>query len=138
MEIQKAKLRDCPILAKMNYLLIRDEGHRNPMNQAQLAWRMKKWLEGEYSAYLVKLAEVPIGYCLYRKDKEFVYIRQFFIERVYRKRGLGRKAFNLLRKQAWEKASLLRMEVLVRNKIGIRFWKVMGFKDYCLTMERTN
>ncbi len=138
MEIQKAQFRDCPILAQMNHQLICDSGHRNPMNRAQLARRMKKWLAGEYTAYLIKIRKEPIGYCLYRKEKEFLYIRQFFIERAYRKQGLGYGAFNLLRKMAWKNVSLLRMEVLVGNKIGIRFWKALGFKDYCLTLERTN
>jgi hypothetical protein len=48
MKIEKAKLIDCPKLAEMNYRLIRDEGHRNPMNKTQLARRMKIWLKGEY------------------------------------------------------------------------------------------
>ncbi len=138
MEIQKAKFRDCPILAQMNYQLIKDEGHRNPMNQAQLALRMKKWLGGEYKAYLFTVREKPIGYCLYRKEKEFVYIRQFYIERPHRKRGWGRSAFNLLRKQVWKKTPILRMDVLVDNKVGLGFWKALGFRDYCLTMERNN
>jgi predicted acetyltransferase len=138
MIVQKAGFLDVATLGRMNLLLIRDSGHRNPMNQAQLARRMRKWMEGEYTAYLIKIRELPVGYCLCRKEKEFLYIRQFFIERAYRNRGLGRRAFHLLRKKAWKKAVLLRMDVLVGNKTGIRFWKALGFKDYCLTMEKNN
>lgn len=138
MKIQKAHPQDCQLLARMNHQLIRDEGHRNPMKQTQLARRMKKWMGGEYTAYLFKEREKIIGYCLFRKEKGFVYIRHFYVERVFRKRGLGRRAFNKLRKEVWKKAPVLRMDVLVGNKVGLHFWKDLGFKDYCLTMERNN
>ena len=98
MKIEKAKLIDCPILAEMNYRLIRDEGHRNPMNKTQLTRRMKNWLKGKYRACLFKEQGKIIGYCLFRNDEGFTYIRQFFIERVFRKQGKGRKAFKLLLK----------------------------------------
>ncbi len=138
MIIYKAHPQDCHLLAKMNHQLIRDEGHRNPMNQTQLSRRMKKWLEGEYTAYLFTEREKIIGYCLYRKEKGFIYIRHFYIERVNRKRGLGRRAFNKMRKEVWDKTPVLRMDVLVDNRIGLHFWKALGFQDYSLTMERNN
>jgi predicted acetyltransferase len=138
MKIQKAHLQDGQLLARMNHRLIRDEGHRNPMNQAQLARRMKKWLAKEYSAYLFKEREKIIGYCLFRKEKGFIYIRHFYIERIHRKKGLGRKAFNALSKEVWKKTPILRMDVLVDNKVGLNFWKDLGFQDYSLTMERYN
>ena len=41
------------LLAALNHQLIRDEGHRNPMTEAQLARRMRGWLaRGEYRAEL--------------------------------------------------------------------------------------
>jgi predicted acetyltransferase len=136
MKIQKAKLVDSPYLAEMNFRLIQDEGHRNPMNEAQLTRRMKNWLKGEYHACFFKEQGKIIGYCLYRHDEEFTYVRHFFIERVFRKQGHGRKAFKLLMKSFWKKTPILRLEVLVGNKTGISFWKSMGFKNYCLTLER--
>ena len=136
MKIEKANLVDSPELAEMNYRLIRDEGHRNPMNKAQLTRRMKNWLRGEYQACLFEENGKIIGYCLYRKEAGFIYIRQFFIDRVFRKQGWGREAFKLLLKGFWKKTRILRLDVLVGNKTGIGFWKSTGFKDYCLTMER--
>lgn len=136
MKIEKAKPDDSSKLAQMNYCLIRDEGHRNHMNRTQLTRRMRIWLKGDYHACLFNEHGKIIGYCLYRKENDFTYIRQFYIERDFRKQGLGRKAFDQLRKVIWKKASNLRLDVLVGNKSGIGFWKSMGFKDYCLTMER--
>lgn len=136
MKISKANLADSPKLAEMNYKLIRDEGHRNPMNKVQLTRRMKNWLRGEYQACLFEEHGEIIGYCLYRKEEGFIYIRQFFIDRVFREQGLGREAFKLVLKGFWKKPLILRLDVLVGNKTGIGFWRNMGFKDYCLTMER--
>src|ERR1700677_4691710 len=98
MKIEKAKLADSSILAEMNYSLIRDEGHRNPMNRVQLMRRMRNWLKGKYRAFLFKEQGKIIGYCLFRKEEGFIYLRQFFIIRNFRKKGLGKKAFKLLLK----------------------------------------
>jgi ribosomal protein S18 acetylase RimI-like enzyme len=136
MEIEKAKLRHSPLLAEMNHQLIRDEGHRNKMNQSQLARRMRNWLGDGYQAFLFKAQDKVIGYCLFRKEKEFIYLRQFYVDRLFRRKGLGRKAFSLLRDKAWKSAPGIRLDVLVQNRAGIGFWKALGFKDYCLTMER--
>jgi ribosomal protein S18 acetylase RimI-like enzyme len=136
MKIVKAKLADSQNIAEMNFRLIRDEGHRNPMNQAQLTRRMKGWLKGDYRACLFQEQGKIIGYCLYRHDEGFAYIRHFFIERAYRKQGQGRKAFKLLLKDVWKGTGFLRLDVLLGNKTGIKFWKKVGFKEYSLTMER--
>jgi predicted acetyltransferase len=136
MKIEKANLVDSPKLAEMNYRLIRDEGHRNPMNKAQLTRRMRNWLKGEYQAFLFKEQGKIIGYCLCRKEEGFIYLRQFFILRNFRKKGLGKKAFKLLLKGYWSRSLFLQLDVLVGNKRGVEFWKSVGFKDYCLTMER--
>lgn len=79
-----------------------------------------------------------MGYCVYRKEKDFLYIRQLYIERTYRRKGLGLKALRILRKTVWKKCPLLRMDVLVKNGPGVRFWRMAGFKDYCLTLESKN
>ncbi len=136
MEIVKAKLQDSAKLAQMNYWLIRDEGHRNPMNQAQLNRRMRNWLKSDYHACLFKEQSKIIGYCLYRKEEGATYIRQFYIDRVFRRQGWGRMAFDLLLQGVWKKTFRLRLDVLTGNKNGIGFWRNAGFKDYCLTMER--
>lgn len=133
--ISKATVRDSLVLAQMNLRLIRDEKHRNPMNVVQLKRRMQGWLRGEYTAYLFLESLDVVGYCLFKKIGNFVYIRQFYVDRGSRRKGLGRKAFGSLRKKVW-KGRKLRLDVLVGNKRAIGFWRAVGFKDYCLTMER--
>jgi GNAT superfamily N-acetyltransferase len=138
MNIRKAGSSDIPVLAAMNRRLIRDEGHRNSMTVPDLARRMRRWLRREYQAWMFMEGEHPFGYCLFRREGEFLYIRQFYVQGRSRRRGLGSKAFRWLGKNVWGKDKLLRLDVLIGNRSGILFWKKAGFKEYCLTMERKN
>ncbi|HVZ81168.1 MAG TPA: GNAT family N-acetyltransferase [bacterium] len=108
------------------------------MNAAQLNRRMRGWLRGEYKGCVFEEAGSALGYCIYRKEKEFLYIRQFYIEPAHRRKGLGLRALRVLRKTVWKKYPLLRMDVLVDNGPGVRFWRAAGFRDYCLTLESDN
>lgn len=134
MELHRAESSDSPLLAELNQVLIRDEGHRNRMTVSELEGRMRAWLEGEYRAHIVELDASTIGYALYRKNTDEVYIRQFFIRPEFRRRGYGRKAFQWLARHVWSDRRL-RLDVLVGNHLGIAFWRSLGFDDYCVTME---
>ncbi|SRR5579871_401825 len=139
LQMRKARTLDSPALARMNYDLIRDSGHRNPMKLPQLTRRMRGWIKkGEYQVCIFEAGGETIGYCVYRKEPEFTYIRQFFVARKLRRKGFGREAFGMMRKLHWIEAPRLRMDVLVDNTPAIRFWRSVGFADYCLTMEREN
>jgi GNAT superfamily N-acetyltransferase len=134
MEYRRATVADAPALAAMNGQLIRDEGHRNPMTVAELTVRMAGWLEVEYEAVLFGEAGQPIGYALYRRDCDYVYLRQFFVRPECRRRGIGQAAIAWLRQHLWGDGRV-RVEVLTENSTGIAFWRAIGFVDYCLTLE---
>ena len=133
-----ATTEDVPLLAEMNQQLIRDEGHRNKMTLPQLRQRMSGWLQGEYKAVIFSTGPDAIGYALYRKDPDWIYLRQLFIKAQMRCKGIGREAISWLKKNAWKETRIIRVEVLVGNPEGISFWKTVGFKDYCITMEMEN
>jgi GNAT superfamily N-acetyltransferase len=134
MEYRTATKSDLAILAAMNWQLIRDEGHQNPMSPAELERRMAGWLDGEYQALLFEDSGHAVGYALFRHDAEYVYLRQFFVRPEFRRRGIGRAALDWLRSTLWT-GSRVRVEVLIGNTVGIAFWRSLGFQDYCLTME---
>jgi hypothetical protein len=84
---------DAGLLGRLNFLLIRDEGHRNPMSESELAARMQEWLRSEYKAALFFSGADLVGYALWRSEgANSVYLRQFFISRDRRRRGIGRAA----------------------------------------------
>ncbi len=127
---------DCPILAELNHQLIRDEGHRNKMNVAQLEERMRGWLHtGEYAAIVFEQAGTLVAYALYRESPEEIYLRQFFVARPRRREGIGRAATEILLRQLWPANKRLLVEVLAQNVAGIAFYRAVGFRDYSVALE---
>lgn len=121
----------------MNRQLILDEGHRNRMSLPELEQRMTRWLQGEYEAVIFERNHAALGYALFKRESEWIYVRQFFVCPEYRKQGIGRSAFSWLVENVW-KGRRIRLDVLVGNMTGIAFWRSLGFSDYCLTMELDN
>jgi predicted acetyltransferase len=141
MKFRCATLKDCALLAGLNHQLIRDEGHRNRMTVPELEQRMKGWLASEYAAVLFENAGEIVAYALYREQPEEIYLRQLFVVRNRRRKGVGREAVNILRAKVWPKNKRLTVDVVVQNEAAVAFWRDVGYKDYCLTLEilpRTN
>ena len=136
LEWRNASEGDLALLAEWNHQLIRDEGHRNPMNVAELAERMKEWLHGEYRAILFSESE-PVAYALFKQDGALIHLRQLFVRRDRRRAGIGRRAVEILRREIWPSGVRLSVDVLCQNHGGIAFWRNVGYRDYCLTLEIT-
>jgi predicted acetyltransferase len=130
-----ATTRDCRLLAELNHQLIIDEGHRNHMSVAELEGRMKEWLTEAYQAVLFEAEGEVAAYALYRAQAGEIYLRHFFVVRHRRRQGIGRQAMALLRGHIWPKMMRLTVSVLTHNEAGLKFWRAMGYQDYCLTME---
>lgn len=136
MTFRRATLDDCGLLAELNHQLIRDEGHRNPMTVPELEQRMKVWLTSEYAAVIYEDGPEVVAYALYREQAEEIYLRQLFVVQNRRRQGIGRKAFEILRSQIWPNNKRLTVEVLLlQNTAAVAFWRAVGYKDYCLTLE---
>lgn len=135
-----AQLIDLPLLTKMNQDLIEDEGSSNTMNSEQLESRMKRWLNS-WHIELFLWGEVVIGYIVYRlqrneaDSKDIIYIRHYFISREYRRQGLGRESFKLLKEKHFSKDAKVYLEVLWHNQRGRDFWASLGFSPYSITMK---
>jgi predicted acetyltransferase len=135
MTFHRATLNDCALLAKLNHQLIRDEGHRNKMTVPELEQRMKGWLSSEYATVLYENDGEVVAYTLYREQPEEIFLRQLFVVRNCRRQGIGRQAFEILRSKIWPKNKRLTVDVLVQNTAVVAFWRAVGYKDYCLTLE---
>jgi GNAT superfamily N-acetyltransferase len=136
MRFRFANPDDAEFLAPLNAQLIRDEGHGNSMTVAELAERMKNWLSGDYRAVVFEDSDDVVGYALFRREPEFIYLRQLFVRSEYRRRGIGRDAIIWLRRNAWAPDARVRVDVLVGNVIGQSFWREVGFREYCITLEQ--
>ena len=137
-----ATMEDAGNLARLNRQLIKDEGSRNPMTEAELGARMLKLLSEGWRADFILREEHVIGYALYQErrneynpDLSVVYLRQFFIVREERGHGYGRRGIELLIEQRFPVDAVLEIDVLVSNSGGQRFWQAMGFRPYSTTMK---
>ncbi len=128
---------DIQLLTDMNRQLIQDEGHRNLMTLPELYRRIQRWLAEEYRALIIQDDAMVIGYILFRRDTDWLYIRQFFIVPAFRRKGLGKLAIQKLREDVWRNTKI-RLDVLVGNFHGVAFWESAGFSGYSLTMEYDN
>jgi predicted acetyltransferase len=135
MKFRFATADDCGLLAELNHQLIRDEGHRNPMNVPQLEERMRGFIAKEYRAVIFEVGDGVVAYALFREQPDEIYLRQLFVVRHRRREGIGRRAMKTLRSQIWPKTKRLTVEVLAANKGAIAFWRAMGYMDYVLTLE---
>ncbi len=129
---------DVPWLAKMNQELIQDEGHRNKMTLPELEQRMSAFLRNEYDAVIASFRQNDIGYALYKQDPEWLYLRQIFIIKTMRRKGLGRRFIEWLKNNPRSDCKRIRTDVLVANIVDIDFWKAVGFKEYLITLEMEN
>lgn len=133
MQIQKCTMMDVPKLALLNKQLIEDEKGDNLMNINELESRMKGFLETDYSAYFFIEDSQIIGYALIRNTGNPVYLRQFLIDRDYRKHHYGTQAFHML--VQYLELKEIDLEVLPWNKNGLAFWKHCGFREVSIAMR---
>ena len=134
-KVRKADLTDIAELADLNKHLIEDEDHPNPMNARQLAQRLTGWLQSKYTCYLASEGGIIVAYCLYRDDGEHYYMRQLFVGRGYRRRGIATKLLDWLYKNIWTDKKV-RLDVLAHNEEAIAFYKAYDFRVGCLRMEK--
>jgi ribosomal protein S18 acetylase RimI-like enzyme len=135
LEYHIANETNLDILAQWNHQLIRDEGHRNQMTVSQLRDRMREWLSGDYTAVIFDKDGKTVAYALFRENENEFYLRQLFVKREKRHQGIGKEAVGILKEGIWTKSKRLTVDVLSGNKQGIAFWRSVGYKDYCLTLE---
>ena len=142
--LQAATIDDARELAEMNRMLIDDEGSPNPMSVEQLEERLLRWLKSDtYRAVFIHHHNDIAGYVLYREEQdEFdrdqlnIYVRQFFVKRAYRRRGIGRSAFENVAQSHFPAHATIILEVLSTNLEGRAFWERLGFEPFFTTYRR--
>ncbi|PCJ51819.1 MAG: hypothetical protein COA79_25230 [Planctomycetota bacterium] len=133
--IRKASLNDCIMLGQLNKHLIEDGKHPNTMDIDQLIDRMKHFINSEYTCYIYSLSDNIIAYCLFYGNSDFYYIRQLFVHRIHRKKGIATELLNWLFINTWVDKKV-RLDVLANNHSAIEFYEKYGFKVDCLRMEK--
>ncbi|SDA37802.1 Ribosomal protein S18 acetylase RimI [Lachnospiraceae bacterium G11] len=136
MRIISCSMEDISSLALMNKHLIEDEGSNNPMNVEELADRMRGFLSSDYNAYIFAEDGIAIGYALIKHTSSPLYLRQFYIDREYRRKHYGKQAFCMLLDHL--NTTEIDVDVLPNNETGLKFWKSLGFKAQYISMRYKN
>ena len=135
---------DIATIATMNQRLVEDERSRNPFSEVEYRQRIADWLGGdEWELVLfTDSAGTTVGYAVYRllkheyyQNRRAVSLRQFFIDRPFRGRGLGHAAYLQLENERFGNREAP-LDVLVTNPGGRRFWEKMGFSEYYVSMKK--
>ena len=128
LRLRYASEADVPILARLNQQLVLDGLSPNPRSPAELEQRMRDWLAGEYRAVIFEASGEAVAYAVFRPSVEGLYVQQFFVARAHRRRGVGRRAIELLREQVLPPGATLSLDVLLQNERGLEFWEAIGFR----------
>ena len=134
---------DLFLLAQMNDRLVEDQGSENPFSISDLEDRFKAWLTSdEWKIDVFLESDSIVGYAVYQQrpdyydqDQTVVYLRQFYIERQHRGRGLGTRAFAQLARERFLEGCEVSLDVVSTNPRGESFWSKLGFVPYFTAMK---
>jgi len=130
-----ANENDLDLLAIWNQQLIEDEGHDNSMTLAQLRERMSEWLKGDYQVIVFSKTSAPCAYAVFQDRDDYIYLRQFFVDRAQRQCGIGKEALAILKNCILPHTKGVVLEVMAWNEKGLAFWKASGFSPRYIGME---
>jgi GNAT superfamily N-acetyltransferase len=136
--VRRARQEDVPRLAAWNAQLVRDERNDEAGPEREIEPRLRDWLSKDYVACVFETPAmpfaIPFGYAIFRDLPECVHLRHFFVEGPFRRKGYGRRAFELLR-EMFPRGKRILVEVLVANAAGAAFWKSVGFAPRYLGLQ---
>jgi predicted acetyltransferase len=98
---------------------------------------MRTWLATEYQAIVFEepAKPAPAAYALFRCATEWVHLRQFFVVRDRRRRGIGARAIALLREAVFPPDKAVIVEAMAWNRAALSFWHAVGFEDRYVGLE---
>jgi len=152
MIVRKAKIKDADNITNLNYLLMKyheklDKYYNINKDHSKICSKyVKKLIRSKNALVLVAEVNGKIVGTMYgsikkrppvMKVKKFGHLGDAFILKKYRKRGIGGKLTKELMK--WFKSKrveFVELEVDVRNKIGLKSWKRLGFKSFMIKMKK--
>jgi GNAT superfamily N-acetyltransferase len=77
----------------------------------------------------------PVAYALFRDTPEWIHLRQFFVARDRRRRGIGARAIALLRDSVFPPDKPVIVEAMAWNQPALSFWRAVGFADRYVGLE---
>jgi GNAT superfamily N-acetyltransferase len=89
----------------------------------------------ESGAGMTAAGSASVAYALLRDTPEWVHLRQFFVSRDRRRRGIGARAVALLRDSVIPPDKPVIVEAMAWNHRALSFWRAVGFADRYVGLE---
>lgn len=143
LRLRPAREDDIETLATLNVQLLDDEGHPATVTLGELMVRHREWLiSGEWSQDILDIDGHVVGYIVHAPNPHPLdpsiperFIRQFCIDRRFRRNGLGRDGFELFMEHRAEPGGRVTLDVLESNPTGRAFWESVGCRPFFSRME---
>ena len=143
MRLRPAREDDVETLATLNRQLLEDEGHPGKASLGELMVRHREWLAtGEWTQDILDVDGHAVGYIVHAPNPHPLdpsiperFIRQFCIDRRFRRNGLGRDGFDLFMEHRVEPGGRVTLDVLESNPAGRAFWESVGCRPFFSRME---
>lgn len=151
--IRKAKPNDIDEISNLHYSLMKyhekfDNYYKVKKNCRKIYSRyIKKMIRSKNALVLVaevnrKIVGLILGIIEKRppimKVGKFGHLRDAFILKEYRNRGIGKKLTKELMKWfKFKRIEFVELEVDFRNEIGLKTWKGLGFKSFMIKMKKS-
>ena len=134
-EYRDATPSDVSMLARMHRQSVADECNEAIPSLSKCTAEIERLFGRECEAIVFGAAGVDMGYTLFQRESQGVFVRHFFVSRQHRRCGVGRSAMQWLLANAWGKPKRVRLAVHVDNEAGIAFWRSVGFTDWLIDMK---
>lgn len=141
-QLRIATSADSEYLLEMSYQLLEDEGLEEDISMIERQAVLQEWIEDGWSILLILKDHQIAGYMIYRKQREefpsheqTVFVREFFVRREYRRRGVGRSAFELIVNEYIPRDVTITLNVPAANHTALRFWQEKGFEVFSTTLR---
>lgn len=131
MTIKESK--DIDLLAQLYSELMEDEQADYSLTKAQSKERIAKAFNRGQISYVFCENEVTVGYALVIPNRKPVYLHHFYICRDHRRKGFGKRAFNMLMQTLG--TDTIDLDVFVWNERGRAFWNSLGFTPRATIMR---
>ena len=113
-----------------------------PATSADPALPKSQWIPAgacprmlESGAGMTAAGSASVAYALLRDTPEWVHLRQFFVARDRRRRGIGARAVALLRDSVFPADKPVIVEAMAWNYPALSFWRAVGFADRYVGLE---
>jgi len=143
MDFKEFTESDISLVANWNMQLHEDESS-TPISRDAVEDRYRRWLRGaKFKGVIILVEAQPVGYIIYEyravqpdfRDRESVYIRQFFVAREARRRRFGTTAFLKFLETTVPSGVCVKLNVKASNPSGQLFWESLGFEPENIEYE---